>query len=152
MAKIEEKVENLLQPIIEKNGYDLYDVEYSKEGKNYFLRIFIDKPEGIDLNDCEKINDAITDILDEANYIKEQYFLEVSSPGIERILRKEKHLNQNIGKEIHINLFKKDDKGNKEYQGILKNFTPENIIIEKEKEEIEIERKNISQIKTVYNW
>lgn len=79
MASIEERVETLIKPIIEKIGYDLYDVEYAKEGKNYFLRIFIDKPEGIDLQDCEKVNDAINDILDEADYIKEQYFLEVSS-------------------------------------------------------------------------
>ena len=97
MASVEEKVEKLIEPIIEKIGYELYDVEYAKEGKNYFLRIFIDNEKGIDLNDCEKVNDAITDILDNENYIKEQYFLEVSSPGIERILRKDKHLRQNIG-------------------------------------------------------
>lgn len=80
MASIEERVETLVKPTIEKIGYDLYDVEYAKEGKNYFLRILIDKPEGIDLQDCEKVNDAINDLLDEADYIKEQYFLEVSSP------------------------------------------------------------------------
>ena len=77
MANIEEKVENLLNNKIEELGYDLYDVEYAKEGKNYYLRIFIDKPEGIDLTDCEKVNDAINTLLDDANYIKEQYFLEV---------------------------------------------------------------------------
>lgn len=148
MASIEEKVENLLKDKIEKVGYDLYDVEYAKEGKNYFLRIFIDKPEGIDLLDCEKVNDEINDLLDEANYIKDQYFLEVSSPGIERILRKEKHLEQNKGKEINIKLFKKDNNGNKEYQGILKDFDDENIYLDEEK----IERKNIAQIKTVYDW
>ena len=109
MAKIEEKVENLLKEKIEKLGYDLYDVEYAKEGKNYFLRIYIDKENGIDLNDCEKVNNEISEILDEANYIKEQYFLEVSSPGIERILRKDKHLEQNKGKEIFVKLFKKDE-------------------------------------------
>ena len=107
MANIEEKVEKLVKEPIEKIGYKLYDVEYSKEGKDYFLRIFIDKDNGIDLNDCEKVNDAISDILDKANYIKEQYFLEVSSPGIERILRKDKHLEENIGEEINIRLFKK---------------------------------------------
>lgn len=74
MANIEEKVEKLIKSKIEAIGYELYDVEYAKEGKNYFLRIYIDKPEGIDLNDCEKVNNEITDILDEANYIKEQYF------------------------------------------------------------------------------
>ncbi len=106
MAKIEEKVEDLLQPIINNLGYDLYDVEYVKEGKDYYLRIFIDKPEGIDLNDCEKVNNAITDILDEEDYIKEQYFLEVSSPGIERKLTKEKHLQSNIGSLVEISTFK----------------------------------------------
>ena len=154
MASIEEKVENLLKPIVEKNGYQLYDVEYAKEGKNNFLRIFIDKENGIDLNDCEKVNDAITDILDEENYIKDQYFLEVSSPGVERVLRKEKHLEQNIGNEVVVKLFKKDENGKKEYQGILKNFNDEKIeIINEINQEItEIERKNIAQIKTVYHW
>ncbi len=110
MASIEEKVEKLVKPIIENLGYELYDVEYAKEGKNYYLRIFIDNEKGIDLNDCEKVNDSITDILDEENYIKEQYFLEVSSPGIERVLRKEEHLKKSIGEEINIKLFKKETK------------------------------------------
>ena len=149
MAKIEDKVEKLVKEKIETLGYELYDVEYSKEGKNYFLRIFIDSPKGIDLNDCEKVNDGINELLDQADYIKEQYFLEVSSPVIERTLRKDKHLEQNIGKEINIKLFKKDENGKKEYQGILKQYNEEKIELE---EEITIERKNIAQIKTVYNW
>ena len=149
MAKIEDKVEKLVKEKIETLGYELYDVEYSKEGKNYFLRIFIDSPKGIDLNDCEKVNDGINELLDQADYIKEQYFLEVSSPGIDRTLRKDKHLEQNIGKEINIKLFKKDENGKKEYQGILKQYNEEKIELE---EEITIERKNIAQIKTVYNW
>ena len=99
MASIEEKVEVLLEKKIEELGYELYDVEYAKEGKDYYLRIFIDKPEGITIDDCEKVNDAIKDKLDEEDYIKQQYFLEVSSPGIERILRKDKHLEQNTVKE-----------------------------------------------------
>ena len=152
MASIEEKVAKLVEPIIEEIGYKLYDVEYAKEGKNYFLRIFIDNEKGIDLNDCEKVNDAITDILDEKNYIKEQYFLEVSSPGIERVLRKDKHLEQNIGEQINIKLFKKDENGKKEYLGKLKEFDDLKIVIEQDENEIQIERKNISQIKTVYNW
>lgn len=152
MPNIEEKVGKLVEPIIEKIGYELYDIEYVKEGKNYFLRIFIDNKNGIDLNDCEKVNDAITDILDEANYIKEQYFLEVSSPGIERILRKDKHLKQNIGQQINIKLFKKDENGKKEYSGELKEFDEQYIKIEQKEKEIKIERKNISQIKTIYDW
>ena len=153
MASIEEKVEKLVEPKIQEIGYDLYDVEYAKEGKNYFLRIIIDKPEGIDLNDCEKENNEITDKLDQADYIKEQYFLEVSSPGIERTLKKDKHLEKNIGKEVNIKLFKKDENGIKEYQGILKNFDTENITIETQtNEEKQIQRKSIAQIKTVYEW
>ena len=151
-ANIEEKVEKLLEPKIQEIGYELYDVEYAKEGKNYFLRIIIDKPEGIDLNDCEKVNNEITDMLDEANYIKEQYFLEVSSPGIERVIRKEKHLKQNIGQEVQVKLFRKDQNGKKEYQGKLLDYTSENITIQTSEEKINIERKNISQIKTIYNW
>ena len=151
MASIEEKVESLLKEKIESIGYDLYDVEYAKEGPNYFLRIFIDKPEGIDLEDCEKVNNEIMEKLDEADYIKDQYFLEVSSPGVERVLKKEKHLEQNIGNEVQIKLFKKDENGKKEYQGILKLFDEQTITIEQD-QEIAIERKNIAQIKTVYNW
>ena len=152
MANIEEKVEKLLEPKIQEIGYELYDVEYAKEGKNYFLRIIIDKPEGIDLNDCEKVNNEITDMLDEANYIKEQYFLEVSSPGIERVIRKEKHLKQNIGQEVQVKLFRKDQNGKKEYQGKLLDYTSENITIQTSEEKIKIERKNISQIRTIYSW
>ena len=152
MSKIEEKVENLIKKKIEDIGYDLYDVEYAKEGKDYFLRIFIDKQEGIDLNDCEKVNDAINDMLDEADYIKEQYFLEVSSPGIERVLRKDKHLEQSIGNDIQVSLFKKDDKGNKEYIGELVEYNKENITIKVEDQNYTINRKDISHMKTVYKW
>lgn len=151
MSSIEEKVESLLTTTINNLGYELYDVEYAKEGKDYFLRIFIDKSEGIDLNDCEKVNNSINDLLDEADYIKEQYFLEVSSPGIERILRKDKHLQANIGNLVEVKLFKPIEK-QKVIQGILKDFNKEALIIEVNDKNIEIERKNISVIKTVYNW
>lgn len=151
MSKIEEKVEKLIKEKIENIGYDLYDVEYAKEGKDYFLRIFIDKQDGINLEDCEKVNNEITDILDEADYIKDQYFLEVSSPGIEKVLRKDKHLESNIGEEVEIKLFKKDENGQKEYRGILKEFDQDIITIEVN-DEVKIERKNIAIIKTIFNW
>ena len=153
MASIEEKVEDLVKPKIEELGYKLYDVQYAKEGKDYFLRIFIDKEDGIDLNDCEKVNNGINDLLDKADYIKEQYFLEVSSTGIERIIRKDKHLEENIGNEIEIKLFKPiNDK--KEYIGSLIKFNNENITINETEtnNEIELERKNISLIKLKFNW
>ena len=100
----------------------------------------------------EKVNDAVNDILDKENYIKEQYFLEISSPGIERVLRKDKHLEKNIGEEVNVKLFKKDENGAKEYLGKLKEFNQNEIVLETEEQEIKIERKNIAQIKTVYNW
>lgn len=151
MAKIEEKVEELIKDKIENIGYSLYDVEYAKEGPNYYLRIYIDSPNGIDLNDCEKVSNEINDVLDEANYIKEQYFLEVSSPGIERVLRKDSHLEQNIGNQVEVKLFKKDENGNKSYIGELKEFDEDTITVEAI-EEVKIERKNIAQIKTIYDW
>ena len=151
MASIEERVENLLEKTINDLGYTLYDVEYAKEAKNYFLRIFIDKVDGIDLNDCEKVNNAITELLDEADYIKDMYFLEVSSPGIERVLRKDKHKKQYIGEEIEFSLYKPIN-GNKQIQGALEKFNSENIALKYNNEIIEIPRKGISLIKTVYNW
>ena len=151
MAKIEEKVESLLKEKIESLGYYLYDVEYLKEGAEYYLRIYIDKETGIDLNDCEKVSNEINDLLDKADFIKEQYFLEVSSPGIERNLKKDKHFEQNIGKRVDVKLFKKDENGKKEYEGILKTFKQEKIF-NKEKRIIKIDRKNITKIKTIYDW
>lgn len=152
MAKVEEKVEALIKQKVEKLGYDLYDVEYVKEGKDYFLKVYIDKEKGIDLNDCELVSNHITEILDKEDCIKEQYFLEVSSPGIERVLRKEKHLKDNLQNKVTIKLFKPVE-GQKQFIGILKNFDDKDIGIEDlERNEIKLERSNISQIKTVYDW
>ena len=151
MASIESRVETLIKERIENIGYELYDVEYAKEAKNFFLRIYIDSPKGISLEDCEKVSNEINEPLDESKIITEQYFLEVSSTGVEKVLRKDKHLGDNIGEEVEVRLFKKDERGNKNYIGILKSFNPQEINIETN-EEIIIERKNIAQIKTIYNW
>ena len=131
MAKIEEKVETLVQNSIEALGYELYDVEYVKEGKDYFLRIYIDSPKGISLEDCEKVSNEINDNLDTEDYIKEQYFLEVSSCGLERTLRKDKHLEKYIGSNIEIKLYKPLEK-KKQYEGILKSFNKESLTIQEE--------------------
>ena len=147
MSKIEKNVEELVKPIIENLGYGLYDVIYEKEAKDYYLRILIDKKEGISLEDCEKVNNAITEILDVTDYIKDQYFLEVSSPGIERVLRKDWQMQENIGKEVEVKLFKPFN-GQKIITGILKGFNDENINVN----DIELPRKDISLIKIKYNW
>lgn len=150
MAKIEEKVESLVKEKIEKIGYELYDVLYTKEGSNKILRIVIDSEKGISLDDCEKVNNEIKETIDEANPIEEQYFLEISSPGIERLLRKDWQLKKFKGTEVNIKLFKKDENGKKEYTGILGNVTENMLNIEVEEKEISIDRKIISQVKTVY--
>ena len=126
---IETKVENLLKNTIEDLGYELYDVLYLKEGKDFYLRIVIDKEAGIDINDCEKVNDEINDMLDEADYIKDQYFLEVSSPGLERTLRKSIHFEKQIGNKISVKLFKGIEK-QKELVGILKEYSEDELILE----------------------
>ena len=151
MKNIEEKVETLIEPIIQGLGYVLYDVEYAKDGKDYYLRVFIDSKKGISLEDCEKVSNAINDILDREDLVKEQYFLEVSSPGIERVLKKDKHFEKNIGKEVLAKLFKPQN-GIKQISGTLEDFDKDNILIKTDDKTIKIERKNIAGIKTVYNW
>ena len=150
MAKIEEKVETLVKEKIEKIGYELYDVLFVKEGPNKILRIVIDSPKGISLDDCEKVNNEIKEIIDEANPIEEQYFLEISSPGIERLLRKDWQLKKFKGTDVNIKLFKKDENGKKEYTGTLGDITENTLDVEAEGENITINRKIISQVKTIY--
>ena len=152
MSKIEEKVESLVSKTINDLGYSIYDIMYVKEGKDYYLRIFIDNENGISLNDCEKVNDAITDMLDSANYIKDQYFLEISSPGIERNIRTDKHLQLNLNEEINVKLFKAIEK-KKELEGKLKKFDDETITLENENnDDIIIQRNNISSMKRAFKW
>ena len=152
MTSIEKKVKELIEPIINKLDYELYDVIYTKEGKDYYLKIFIDNDCVISLEDCEKVNNAITDILDEKDYIKQQYFLEISSAGLERVLREDKHFKDNIGKLVELRLYKNLIDNKKIINGILKDFDDDSITIEVEKEDIRIERKEISNIKTIYEW
>ena len=151
MASIEERVESLIESTVNNLGYELYDVEYAKEGKDYFLRIFIDKESGIDLNDCEKVNDAINELLDKADYIKEQYFLEVSSPGIERNLRKPEHFERYIENEVEVSLFKAYEK-QKVLQGVLKAGDNNKVTISIDNNEITLNRKDISKVKLIYNF
>ena len=151
MAKIEEKVQNLLEPIINRLGYDLYDVIYTKEGKDYYLRIFIDKEDGIGIEDCEKVNNEINDILDEKDLIPESYFLEVSSPGVERLLRKEKHFLKNLGKEINIKLYRPIN-NKREFRGLLNSFENGIIALQSEEEILKFELKDTVSVNTVFNF
>ena len=124
----EEKTEALLKPIVTPLGIEIYDVEYVKEGSDYYLRAFLDKPEGININDCETVSRALSDALDQADFIPDAYVLEVSSPGLGRALKKDKHLEKSIGEEVEIKLFKAVDKV-KDFSGILEGFDAETITI-----------------------
>lgn len=151
LSKIEEKIEELVTEPIINLGYRVYDVMYVKEGRDNYLRIFIDNDAGISIDDCEKVNNEITDMLDDANIIKDQYFLEISSPGVERHIRKEKHLEAHINKDIDVKLFKPINK-QKELTGKLKEFNKDTLTLLVENEEIKLERNNISSMKRVFKW
>lgn len=114
-----ELVNNLLQPVL--NGLNLWDVELVKEGKNLFLRVYIDKKGGVNIEDCERISKHISQTLDEIDPIKDPYILEVSSPGINRSLKKESDYLQFIGHIVDVKLYKPINK-NKIFQGVLSNY------------------------------
>lgn len=147
MTSLEKKIEELVKPIIENLGYKVYDVIYQKEGKDNYLKIFIDSDKGIDLNDCEKVNNSVNNILDEKDYIKAQYYLEISSPGLERNLRRDEQFLDNINKKIEVHLYNSIN-NNKTVTGILKEYNENNIVID----DIKIEKSNITSAKTIYNW
>lgn len=125
----EEKTEKLIMPVIEQNAFELVDVEFVKEGANWYLRLYVDKEGGITIDDCELVSRAMSDILDREDYIEESYILEVSSPGLGRPLKKEKDFLRSIGKEVEVKLYKPVEK-QKEFTGVLKSFDKENVAIE----------------------
>ena len=140
-------IEEHCKPIVEELGYDLVDLEYVKENGNYFLRFYIGKPEGITIDDCQKISEIVGEKLDEIDPIEESYYLEVSSPGLDRPLKTDRDLKRNIGKNVEISLYKSIG-GKKKYSGELLDFTEGHIKIKGDRSEYkEIERDVISNIK-----
>ena len=127
----EEKTEALLQPIIERHAFELVDVEYVKEGSQWYLRVYIDKPGGITIDDCEVVSREFSEILDAQDYIEDSYIFEVSSPGLGRPLKKEKDFQRNLGKEVEIRTYRMVDK-QKEFRGILKQYDSNTVTIEQE--------------------
>ena len=125
----EERAEALLVPIVEANGCEIYDVEYVKEGSDWYLRVYIDKPDGVNIVDCENVSRAFSEKLDEEDFIPDAYILEVSSPGLGRALRKDRHLEKSLGEEVEIRTYKPIDR-QKEFVGILKSYDKDTITIE----------------------
>ena len=127
----EARTEELITPILERMYFELVDVEYVKEGGTWYLRAYIDKPEGVNILDCENVSRALSEALDKADFIPDAYILEVSSPGLGRTLTKDKHLQKSIGEEVEIKLFKPIDKC-KEFSGILESFDADTVTITEE--------------------
>ncbi|HAL08830.1 MAG TPA: ribosome maturation factor RimP [Staphylococcus sp.] len=129
MSKVAAHVEEIIQPILETLNYELVDVEYVKEGSDYYLRIAIDKDGGVDLNDCAIASEKISEVMDKEDPIKEPYFMDVSSPGAERPLKKEKDYLNTIDQPVFISLYEPVE-GDKEWLGTLKEVTEESITLE----------------------
>lgn len=123
------KVEQLLEPILTERGLTLYDLEFVTEGKDAFLRIYIDKSGGVDLTECSLVSERLSEKLDENDPISGAYFLEVSSPGAERPLKTKADFENHIGENIYVTLYVHID-GEKEYEGILQSFTDDLITME----------------------
>lgn len=120
---------SLLEPILQERNLELVDIEYTKEGQNWFLRVYIDKEGGVDITECGEVSEELSEKLDDADPIKEAYFLEVSSPGVERPLKTESDLKASVGKQVFIKLYEPIE-GQKEYEGLLKSFHEQVLTLE----------------------
>ena len=140
---VSNRIEEDFRPVIEELGYELVYVEYAKEGQDWFLRFFIDRPEGIFIEDCEKVSRHVEVLLDEKDYVKAQYILEVSSLGLERPLRNEQDFLNNIGEIIEVSLFKPLDK-KKKYRGVLSSYGGQLVLLA-DGREVTIDLENISK-------
>jgi ribosome maturation factor RimP len=148
----ERNTEKMLQPILTENNFELYDVEYVKEGNNWYLRVFIDKEGGINVDDCELVSRRLSDLLDKDDFIPDAYILEVSSPGLGRQLKKDKHFDRSIGEEVEIKLYKPMNK-QKEWVGILSGYNADALIINiDEQTQMEILRKDIAMVRLTFDF
>ena len=148
----EQKTEEILEPIVQSHGFELVDVEYVKEGSTWYLRAYIDKPGGINIDDCEIVSRQLSDILDEKDYIDDAYILEVSSPGLGRPLKKEKDFKRSLGEEVEIRTYRMVDK-QKEFTGILKEYDENTVTIEIGNETLKtFEKSNIALIRLAFDF
>lgn len=148
----EQKTEAILMPMMEANHFELVDVEFVKEAGTFFLRAYIDKEGGITIDDCELISRALSDRLDQEDFIEETYILEVSSPGLGRPLKKDKDLQRSLGESVDVKLFKAVDK-QKDFTGILKAWDAQTVTLAfEDNEELVLERTNIALIRLAFDF
>lgn len=148
----EMKTEALITPIVDEKGFELVDVEYVKEGSNWYLRAYVDKEGGITINDLESVSRILSDKLDEEDFISDAYILEVSSPGLGRPLKKDKDFDRNMGNEIEVHLYRAVDR-QKQFVGLLKAYNADTITIENEDgSETDIDRVNVSLVRLTIDF
>lgn len=147
----EQKTEELLLPITTKHNVEIYDVEFVKEAGEWYLRAYIDKEGGVNILDCEAVSRELSDALDVADYIEESYILEVSSPGLGRTLKKDKHLEKSLGEEVEIKTYKPIDKC-KEFAGILKAYDKDTITIDCNEQEMIFQRADIAVVRLALDF
>jgi ribosome maturation factor RimP len=127
--QIKSTVENMLASFMEQNGFELVDVEYVKEGSNWFLRVYVDKEGGIDIDDCGRVSEYLSVALDEKDPIPDAYFLEVSSPGAERPLKKPQDYHKAVNSHVFVTTYEPLD-GAKEFEGLLVSFDGEHLTVQ----------------------
>ena len=161
----EQRTEQLILPLVEKNNFELVDVEYVKEGATWYLRAYIDKEGGITVDDCEIVSRELSELLDREDFIPDAYILEVSSPGLGRQLKKDKDFARSIGKEVEVKLYKAielyDEKGKvvkeKEFYCFLKDFNEQQLMLAFEEEDTEddylvLDRKDVAIIRLAIHF
>ena len=147
----EAQTEEILQPIAAACGVEIYDVEYVKEGSEWYLRAYIDKPEGVTIDDCENVSRALSAKMDENDFISEAYILEVSSPGLGRALKKEKHFLKSIGMEIEVKTYKPIEK-EKQFVGILTSYQDDMITIKTDKKEMSFNKSEVASVRLTFDF
>ena len=147
----EQKAEALLSPIVESNGFELVDVEYVKEAGNWYLRGYIDKPGGITVNDCETVSRAFSDRLDEDDFIEDSYIMEISSPGLDRPLKKEKDFARSIGKLVEIRTYRPIE-NQKEFCGELTAYDNNSVTIDEEGTPRTFDKKDIALVRLAIDF
>ncbi|MEY8445353.1 ribosome maturation factor RimP [Enterococcus ratti] len=150
MSSVVETVTKMVTPILDEQNFELVEVEFVKEGKNWFLRVFIDKEGGIDIEECAWVSERLSEQLDtaEPDPIPQAYFLEVSSPGAERPLKKEKDYEKALGEYVHLSFYQPVE-GQKHFEGILQSVDADQLIlkirIKTREKELTLDRKNIAK-------
>lgn len=147
----EARTEKLLEPICKQAEVNIYDVEYVKEAGQWYLRVYIDKEDGVNINDCEVVSRALSEKMDADDFIDDAYILEVSSPGLGRTLKKDKHLEKSIGEEVELKTYKPIEK-QKEFVGILTAFDADTVTIETEQGLRTFQKSDLALIRLTFDF